>query len=80
MGVGSSPRLVAAVSNAGGLGVLGGGAYTPSQLREQITEMKSYLADPSLPFGVDLLIPKIGGGARKTKYLLPSQISCLFKI
>lgn len=68
MGVGSSPRLVAAVSNAGGLGVLGGGAYTPPQLREQIAEMKNYFSDSSLPFGVDLLIPKIGGGARKTNY------------
>ena len=36
-------------------------------LREQIAELKGYLNDQNAPFGVDLLIPQIGGSARKTK-------------
>jgi NAD(P)H-dependent flavin oxidoreductase YrpB (nitropropane dioxygenase family) len=67
MGPVASPRLAAAVTNAGGLGVIGGIGYSPEGLRDQIKELKSLLNDPAAPFGVDLLIPKIGGGARKTK-------------
>lgn len=66
MGHTSGPELVAAVSNAGGLGVIGGVGYTPDTLREMIADVKSMLRHPSLPFGVDLLIPQIGGSARKT--------------
>ncbi|EAU37970.1 conserved hypothetical protein [Aspergillus terreus NIH2624] len=64
----ASPRLAAAVSNAGGLGVIGGVAYTPEKLREALDELKGYLVDKSAPFGVDLLIPQVGGNARKTNY------------
>ncbi|KAF2671353.1 2-nitropropane dioxygenase [Microthyrium microscopicum] len=64
----SGGPLAAAVSNAGGLGVIGGLGYTPSQLTEIITELKSHLRDPSLPFGVDLALPQVGGGARKTNH------------
>jgi hypothetical protein len=36
-------------------------------LRTTINELKSSLASPNLPFGVDLLLPQIGGdNARKT--------------
>lgn len=66
MGHTSGAELAAAVSNAGGLGVIGGYSYTPAMLREAIAELKSKLRDPSLPFGVDLLLPKLGGTARKT--------------
>ncbi len=48
--------LVAAVSNAGGLGVLGGVAYSPDQLREEIRKIRS-LTDK--PFGVDLLLAPV---------------------
>lgn len=37
-------------------------------LREQIAELKGYLTDKSAPFGVDLLLPQVGGSARKTNY------------
>jgi len=37
-------------------------------LREQIAELKSYLNDKNAPFGVDLLLPQVGGSARKTNY------------
>jgi hypothetical protein len=62
----SNPALAAAVSNAGGLGVIGGVGYTPKMLREMIQELKSFLRDPQLPWGIDLLLPAIGGSARKT--------------
>ncbi|KAJ7625475.1 2-nitropropane dioxygenase [Roridomyces roridus] len=62
------PELAAAVSNAGGMGVIGGYGFTPKALRQQIKELKSYLVDKNLPFGVDLLIPQVGAGARKTNY------------
>jgi len=42
--------------------------YTPDMLREQIAELKGYLTDKNAPFGVDLLLPQVGAGARKTNY------------
>lgn len=67
MGTAAGPRLAAAVTNAGGIGVIGGIGYTPAALRDAIAELKSYLHDKNAPFGVDLLIPQVGGNARKTK-------------
>jgi NAD(P)H-dependent flavin oxidoreductase YrpB (nitropropane dioxygenase family) len=64
----SGGPLAAAVSNAGGLGCIGGLGYSPEQLREIIHELKANLADPSLSFGVDLALPKVGEGARKTNH------------
>ncbi|KEZ40481.1 2-nitropropane dioxygenase [Scedosporium apiospermum] len=66
MNVAAGPRLAAAVTNAGGLGVIGGVGYTPNMLREQIAELKEHLNDKNAPFGVDLLLPQVGGNARKT--------------
>jgi NAD(P)H-dependent flavin oxidoreductase YrpB (nitropropane dioxygenase family) len=66
MNVAAGPELAAAVTNAGGLGVIGGVGYTPKMLRRQIEELKSGLHEKDAPFGVDLLLPKVGGGARKT--------------
>lgn len=68
MNVAAGPKLAAAVTNAGGLGVIGGVNYTPEMLRDQIHELKSFLNDKSAPFGVDLLLPQVGGSARKTNY------------
>ncbi|KAJ5614191.1 hypothetical protein N7528_007845 [Penicillium herquei] len=68
MNVAAGPKLAAAVTNAGGLGVIGGVGYTPDMLREQIAELKGYLNDKNAPFGVDLLLPQVGGSARKTNY------------
>ncbi|KAH9897495.1 2-nitropropane dioxygenase [Xylariomycetidae sp. FL2044] len=66
MGMTSTPPLAAAVCNAGGLGVIGGVGYTSAQLRGMISDLKSQLREPSLPFGVDLLLPQVGGTARRT--------------
>ncbi len=58
-------RLAAAVSEAGGLGVIGGVAYSPDALRAEIATVRS-LTDK--PFGVDLLLSSNflikGGGGR----------------
>ncbi|MBX3025977.1 nitronate monooxygenase [bacterium] len=53
--------VVAAVSNAGGLGVLGAVAHTPEQLDVDLT----WIAEQTKgrPFGVDLLIPRKFVGA-----------------
>ncbi|KAI2606714.1 2-nitropropane dioxygenase [Hypoxylon sp. NC1633] len=68
MNVAAGPKLAAAVTNAGGLGVIGGVSYSPEMLREQVDELKSYLHDKKAPFGIDLLLPQVGGSARKTNY------------
>ncbi|HCZ49650.1 MAG TPA: nitronate monooxygenase, partial [Gammaproteobacteria bacterium] len=57
MGGVSWPRLVAAVSNAGGLGVYGAAGLEPAQIREHIRQIKS-LTDK--PWALDLLVPMPG--------------------
>jgi nitronate monooxygenase len=53
-GLVTTPELVAAVSNAGGMGCLGAQGLEVQELREAIRKIKS-LTDK--PFGVDLIIP-----------------------
>lgn len=79
----ATPQLAAAVSNAGGLGVIGGVGYKPYQLQQQIDELKELLHDKTC-FGVDLLLPKVGDGARVTNYdytkgTLPDLIDIIAK-
>ncbi|OXS79920.1 NAD(P)H-dependent flavin oxidoreductase [Domibacillus enclensis] len=50
----TTPELVAAVSNAGGLGMLGAGYLTPDQTRTQIQNVKQLT---SKPFGINLFVP-----------------------
>ncbi len=54
MGYVARAELVAAVSNAGGLGVLGGAGFPPERLRLEIQRVRE-LTDK--PFGVDLILP-----------------------
>ncbi|EJF65724.1 2-nitropropane dioxygenase [Dichomitus squalens] len=68
MNVAAGPRLAAAVTNAGGIGVIGGVRQSPKMLQDNIDELKSHLEDKNAPFGIDLLIPQVGGNARKTNY------------
>ena len=51
---GAPVELVVAVSEAGGLGVLGAAGYTVDEMRDKIREIKK-LTDK--PYGVDLLLP-----------------------
>ena len=53
MGGHTTPELVAAVSNAGGLGILGASRLTPQQLKDAIHKIKSIT---DRPFGVNLLL------------------------
>ncbi len=58
---GAPVELVVAVSEAGGLGVLGGAGSTVDELQKAIREIR---AQTDKPFGVDLLLPKhldVGG-------------------
>ncbi|OQX63352.1 MAG: 2-nitropropane dioxygenase [Desulfococcus sp. 4484_241] len=57
---GAPVELVVAVSEAGGLGVLGGAGFTLNELRTAIRQIKS---KTDKPFGVDLLLPKNLPGA-----------------
>ncbi|KAJ7067206.1 2-nitropropane dioxygenase [Mycena amicta] len=66
MDIAAGPRLAATVTNSGGIGVIGGVRLSPKFLKGSIEELKSYLEDKNAPFGVDLLIPQVGPGARKT--------------
>jgi NAD(P)H-dependent flavin oxidoreductase YrpB (nitropropane dioxygenase family) len=52
MGPVATRQLAAAVSNAGGLGVIGGVAYGPDELRAEIRALREAT---DKPFGVDLL-------------------------
>lgn len=49
------PELIAAVSNAGGLGSLGAGYLTPEQIRDAIKEIRKRT---DRPFGVNLFVPE----------------------
>src|SRR6516165_5213001 len=63
MGRAATPELAAAVSNAGGLGVIGAASCGPNQLRGWIRRTRE-LTDK--PFGVDTLLPasvRRGGNA-----------------
>jgi NAD(P)H-dependent flavin oxidoreductase YrpB (nitropropane dioxygenase family) len=53
MGSGTSVPLVAAVSNAGGLGILGATRFSPAQMREQTAAIR---AATKKPFGVNMLL------------------------
>ncbi len=50
----TTTELVAAVSNAGGLGMIGAGYMKSDQIREQIREIKQLTGRP---FGVNLFVP-----------------------
>lgn len=77
MGPVATSELVAAVSNAGGLGVIGGAGFGADRLREEINKVRS-MTDK--PFGVDLLLPSnyMGGAAsgempRDPRDLIPRE-------
>jgi len=74
----ATAELAAAISNGGGLGVLGGSGYGPERLREEINKIRG-LTDK--PFGVDLLLPAnyMGEAAKKPppadpRDLVPAEV------
>ena len=69
----ATAELAAAVSNGGGLGVIGGSGYGPDRLREEINKVRG-LTDR--PFGVDLLLPSnyMGEAAKKSPPADPREL------
>src|SRR5215510_15810115 len=63
MGPVAGPELAAAVSNAGGCGVLGGGLLPAPYLRQEIRRLRT-LTDK--PFGVNLVLPALQEGQIET--------------
>ena len=61
MGWITGPELTAAVSNAGGLGIMGAGAFAPEALRARIRQVRA-LTDK--PFGVNLILSRPAEDAR----------------
>ena len=79
MGGAANPALAAAVSNAGGLGVLGAAACTPEQMRRWINETRK-LTDK--PFGVDTLLPmsvRGSGNIKQNQGQDPSKLVAEYK-
>jgi len=66
----STPQLVAAVSNAGGLGILASGPLNPEQTRAAIHEIRS-LTDKPFGVGVTLLMP---GAKENAEVALDEQV------
>ncbi len=56
VGFNRSPGVVAAVTNAGGLGVLAASAYSPGELDAQLSWIEQQVGGK--PYGVDLLVPE----------------------
>ena len=69
----STPALVSAVSNAGGLGILATGPLSPEQTRESIREVRR-LTDR--PFGINtaLLMP---GARENTEVALEEKVQVI---
>ena len=71
MGHVTGSELCSAVSNAGGIGTIGAIGMSPEGCRQEIRRLKKMLRPGNsiagtVPFGLDLLLPKVGGNARKT--------------
>ena len=56
----TTPELVAAVSNAGGLGIIGGLSRSPQDLREEIAKVRELT---TRPFGVNLVVSQLNSDA-----------------
>ena len=70
----SESNLVSAVSNAGGLGVIGSGFFPPAWLEEEIKKTKSLTEKP---FGVNLLMQN-PGAPELIKVILRYQVPVVF--
>jgi enoyl-[acyl-carrier protein] reductase II len=66
----STPRLVAAVSNAGGLGILATGPLTAEQTRQAIKEIRT-LTDKPFGIGATLMMP---GAKENAEVALQEQV------
>jgi enoyl-[acyl-carrier protein] reductase II len=69
----STPELVAAVTNAGGVGILATGPLSDTLTRQSIRRVRELLMDPNLPFGIGttLLMP---GAIENAKVAIEEQV------
>jgi enoyl-[acyl-carrier protein] reductase II len=69
----STPELVAAVSNAGGVGILATGPLNEETTRQSIKRIRELLVQPNLPFGIGttLLMP---GSAENAKVAIQEKV------
>src|SRR5687768_3027782 len=72
-----APAVVAAVSRAGGMGVLGAVAYTVDQLRDALDWIDAHV--DGKPYGVDVVMPAkyVDGGAGHDQPLDPKQLEAM---
>jgi len=71
-GKATPPALVAAVSEAGGLGVIGGSGLTPEELQDAIRQTRALT---SKPIGVDLILPgNVSASAGATRSEVRAQL------
>ena len=71
--------VVAAVTNAGGFGVLGGVAFRPDQLEQELTWIDEHVNGK--PYGVDIIVPAKyeGKGENLTRDQLAGRIPAEFR-
>jgi nitronate monooxygenase len=62
----TTPELVAAVSNAGGLGVLGAGYLTPETMNEEIQKVRALT---NKPFAVNIFKVEMAASDRRTRLM-----------
>ena len=70
-GKATPPKLAAAVSNAGGIGMIGGSGLSPDGIRRRIREVRT-LTDK--PFGVGLLLPASLASGEKPRSAIRQQL------
>ncbi|MEE8337710.1 MAG: nitronate monooxygenase [Dehalococcoidia bacterium] len=65
--------VIVAVTNAGGIGILGGTGMTPDKLRSEIAWIRERVGDR--PFGVDLLVPAsfVEGNREDLDAMIPQE-------
>ena len=80
MGGFSDPPLVIAVSEAGGLGTLGGATYTADRLDQAIKEIRK---GTRKPFAIDILLPDsledMAGVAKRGSWSISPKITMPMK-
>lgn len=71
--------VVAAVTNAGGMGVLGGVAFTPDQLEQELAWIDSQVHGK--PYGVDIIVPAKyeGKGEKLSKAALAERVPAEYR-
>lgn len=77
MGFVAPGRLAAAVSAAGGLGVLGAGSMSPRQLREEIQVVRD---TTDQPFGVDILFAQVKADRNDSVVRYTDSVAALIDI